>query len=129
MLAGGRDCGPRPFTAHLPAPSACPLLPWICLAQAGHSGSGATCYQHSGQPIPNLSHFHRFLQSESLAIHAPDPCHLAELGLKDADAALGLGAGALGQLARGRALLLLERYKEAGGWHGWGWGSGWHASV
>eukprot|EP00887_Chlorella_sp_A99_P005102 scaffold25.g5102.t1 len=53
------------------------------------------------------------LLSESRALYAPDPCHLAALALKDADASLALDAGALGQLARGRALLLLERYCEA----------------
>ncbi|KAI7842161.1 hypothetical protein COHA_004184 [Chlorella ohadii] len=57
-------------------------------------------------------------QSERRAIFAPDPTQLAALGLKDADAALALlPAGAPdapeGQLCRGRALSLLERYGEA----------------
>lgn len=57
-------------------------------------------------------------QSERRAIFAPDPTQLAALGLKDADAALALLPGGApdapeGQLCRGRALSLLERYGEA----------------
>ncbi|PRW58966.1 DNA excision repair ERCC-8-like isoform B [Chlorella sorokiniana] len=57
-------------------------------------------------------------QSERRAIFAPDPTQLAALGLKDADAALALlPAGApdapQAHLCRGRALALLERYREA----------------
>lgn len=55
-------------------------------------------------------------QSEARAIYAPDPCQLAALGLKDAEAALALAPdcdAAAAQLHKGRCLFLLERYDQA----------------
>lgn len=54
-------------------------------------------------------------QSESRALFAPDPCHLASLALKDAEAAAGLdGDSPEPMLHKGYSLFLLERYTEAG---------------
>lgn len=53
-------------------------------------------------------------QSERRAIFAPDPCQLAALGLKDAEAAAALQDGCPeAQLHRGDCLALLERYTAA----------------
>ena len=54
------------------------------------------------------------LQSESRAIFAPDPCQLAALGLKDAEAALAMQPDCPEtQFQKGSCLFLLERYEQA----------------
>lgn len=63
---------------------------------------------------PTCPPSHCQLQSESRAIFAPDPCQLAALGLKDADAALAMQPDCPeAQLQKGSCLFLLERYEQA----------------